>query len=96
MNLLPSEIVHRILEYDGRIKYRNGKYMNQIDPDDYRYHLLRKIPVFQRDDWYTGNFYVYRIHYNDYENHNMVVYIFDESITYLYTGKENDGYINIR
>jgi len=96
MNRLPVEIIHRILEYDGRIKYRNGKYMNQIDPDDYRYHLLRKIPVFQRDDWYTGNFYVYRIHYNDYENHNMVVYIFDESITYLYTGKENDGYINIR
>jgi len=96
MNLLPVEIVHRILEYDGRIKYRNGKYMNQFCKDDYRYHLLRKIPVFQRDDWYTGNFYVYRIHYNDYENHNMVVYIFDGSITYLYTGKESDGYINIR
>jgi len=96
MNRLPVEIIHRILEYDGRIKYRHGKYMNQIDPDDYRYHLLRKIPVFQRDNWYTGNFYVYRIHYNNKENHNMVVYIFDGSITYLYTGKECDGYKTLR
>ena len=78
MNLLPLEIVHRILAYDGRIKYRHGKYMNQICKDDYRYHLLRKISVFQRDDWYSGNFYVYRIHYNNYDNehkHMMIVYI---------------------
>jgi hypothetical protein len=97
MNLLPLEIVHRILEYDGRIKYRHGKYMNQIAQDDYRYHLLRKIPVFRWDKWYSGgNFYVYRINYNENENHNMVVYIFDESITYLYTGKKCDGYKTIR
>ena len=58
MNLLPLEIVHKILAYDGRIKYRNGKYMDQICKDDYRYHLLRKISVFQRDSWYSGDFYV--------------------------------------
>ena len=46
MNLLPLEIVHRILEYDGRIKYRNGKYMNQIAQDDDRYQMLQGIPQF--------------------------------------------------
>jgi len=97
MNQLPLEIVHRILEYDGRIKYRNGKYMNQIAQDDYRYHLLRKITLFRRDNWYSGgNFYVYRINYNNNENHNMIVYIFDESISYLYKNKEFDGYKTIR
>ena len=46
MNLLPLEIVHRILEYDGRIKYRNGKYMNQIAQYDDRYKMLQGIPQF--------------------------------------------------
>jgi hypothetical protein len=44
MNQLPLELVHRILEYDGRIKYRNGKYMNQIDWDDDRYKMLKQMP----------------------------------------------------
>ena len=46
MNLLPVELVHRILEYDGRIKYRHGKYMNQIAQDDDRYKMLQGIPQF--------------------------------------------------
>ena len=97
MNLFPLEIVHRILEYDGRIKYRNGKYMNQISQDDYRYHLLCKIPVFRRDKWYSGgNFYVYRMNYNNKENHHMIVYIFEGSIAYLYKNKDFDSYKSIR
>jgi len=47
MNRFPQEIVHHILEYDGRIKYRNGKYMNQIDPDDDRYKMLQQMPQIQ-------------------------------------------------
>lgn len=47
MNRFPLEIVHRILEYDGRIKYRHGKYVNQIAPDDDRYKMLKQIPQIQ-------------------------------------------------
>ena len=45
MNQLPLEIVHHILEYDGRIKYRHGKYINQFARDDVRYRLFDTIPV---------------------------------------------------
>jgi len=98
---LPLELIHRILEYDGRIKYRHGKYMNQIDPDDYRYHLLRKIPVFRWAKWNSGeNYDVYRMNYNNNnENHKMLVYILDGSITYLYMNHMNhvcDFYKTIR
>ena len=37
---LPNEIIDLIIQYDGRIKYRNGVYMNQIDKKDDRYLLL--------------------------------------------------------
>ena len=47
MNRFPLEIVHRILEYDGKIKYRNGEYINQISPDDDRYKMLQTIPQIQ-------------------------------------------------
>ena len=44
MERLPLELVNRILEYDGRIKYRHGKYMNQIAQDDDRYEMLLTVP----------------------------------------------------
>jgi hypothetical protein len=38
---IPKEIINLILEYDGRIKYSKGKYINIIDKNDKRYNIIQ-------------------------------------------------------
>jgi len=41
---IPKELLHIILDYDGRIKYKNGKYINIIHKNDERYNII-KLPI---------------------------------------------------
>lgn len=40
---IPKELLHIILEYDGRIKYKQGNYINIIKKNDFRYNILKNI-----------------------------------------------------
>jgi len=50
--IFPTDIVNIILEFDGRIKYRKGEYVDQIHTMDQKYdkvrqHLVHKCCVIQ-------------------------------------------------
>jgi len=42
---LPLDIVNIILSYDNVIRFRNGRYINQIPCNDARKQLLKNIPL---------------------------------------------------
>ena len=43
MDKFPQDILNLILEFDGRIKYRKGEYVNCISKNDYRYNILKQL-----------------------------------------------------
>ena len=52
MNLIfkntPLDVVIQIVEYSGIMKYRNGKFMNQLLKNDERYNvLIQKLSLFK-------------------------------------------------
>lgn len=58
---LPEDVIHCILLYNDTIKYRHGKYMNQIRKNDKRYALLLEIPSIIQNEFYE---HVYEVkHY---------------------------------
>ena len=42
---IPKELVDLILNYDGRIKYRKGKYINIIHKLDFRYNIINPLVI---------------------------------------------------
>ena len=45
---LPVELVDKILQYDGRIKYRKGEFVNVIHPRDLNFYRFILNPVLKK------------------------------------------------
>ena len=59
---IPEELIHKVLEYDGRIKYRKGKYVDIIHKNDERYNMItpilnKKLKIFKTAEVYGDGFY---------------------------------------
>jgi hypothetical protein len=59
---IPKELLNIILEYDGRIKYKKGKYINIIHKNDERYNIIKpvinkKIKIINKIDLRGSDFY---------------------------------------
>jgi len=60
---IPDELLDIILKYDGRIKYKNGKFINIIHKNDERYNILKpiiskKIKIMETTELCDSGFYL--------------------------------------
>ena len=94
-NKLPIDIVNRVLEYDGSIKYRFGVYMDQINVHDEKYDNLKEI---------TNNKYnitnTIKMYYGLKNPYYMEVYIHNKDnmkfgVIYDYYYKSNEFMISV-
>ena len=90
----PKELLNIILEYDGRIKYKNGKYINILHKNDIRYNIIKpvitkKIKIIKKI--YSNGSYFYFEFSFDIDNRIGLCYFYNYScykIWYYDTRKE--------
>ena len=100
---IPNELLDIILEYDGRIKYKNGKYVNIIHKNDERYNIItpiisKKIRIMQ-DTELSGSGFYFEFGFDRCKNVGLV---YDYNFSYTnkfeicYYDTRNDEWVQIR
>ena len=100
---IPNDLLPIILEYDGRIKYKNGMYVNVIHKNDERYNnikplISKKIEIMKKIEIKGYEFYFEFAFGID----NRVGLVYDYNYTYnnkfeiCYYDWRNDGIIQIK
>ena len=84
-SFLPLDVIHHILSYNNTIKYRNGKYMNQICKEDKRYKLLLKIPMIYMNPMYNYVYEMIQVYYVSYRPTYALLCVDLENDKIIYT-----------
>tara|TARA_Y100000816_G_scaffold203650_1_gene150050 strand:- start:2132 stop:2467 length:336 start_codon:yes stop_codon:yes gene_type:complete len=95
---VPEELLHIILLYDGRIKYRNGKYVDIIHKNDERYNIItpiinKKIEILQNIEDFGENSFYFEF---TFEKQPMLAlcYYYDKNVFEIcYTDMKESGHI---
>ena len=93
--ILPTELVHLILEYDGLIKLRNGKFMTQLLNIDLNYPLILERMRFNKNRKFykTVDIQTIDIHIPNTDKYIYYWITEDELRITLYTKKEHTAKI---
>jgi hypothetical protein len=100
---IPKDVLNVILEYDGRIKYKNGKYVNVIHKNDERYNIItpiisKKMEIIQNIELSGSGFYFEF----SFDISNSVGLVYDCNFSYsnkfeiCYYDTRNNGWKQIR
>jgi hypothetical protein len=74
----PLEVIIHILEYSNHgVKYRNGKFIDQIDKKDERYYLLYNLPKIETIYFFHNTPFYYIRNLGEYEVKLKKTYIDD-------------------
>jgi hypothetical protein len=100
---IPTELLDIILQFDGRIKYRNGKFVNIIHKNDERYNIIvpiisKKLKIMENIELCNSGFY-FQFCFNTHKNTGLSYdYKFSDKDKYevCYSDWRNRGIIQIR
>lgn len=100
---IPNELLNIILEYDGRIKYKKGKYVNIIHKHDVRYDMLnhiinKKMKIMQNIELSGSGFY-FEFGFDMCKSVGLVYdynFSFANKFEICYYDTRNNGWVQIR
>ena len=88
---IPNDIVKLLLQFDGRIKYRDGQYVDTIDRNDERYSMLDKVIKKKLEIYYSVYEEDEHIEYDSFIHDIFFENLPDVKLTYLYFSYSSGG-----
>ena len=100
---IPTDLLDIILEYDGRIKYKHGKYVNIIHKNDERYNIITPIIskklLIMKDTELANNGFYFEFGFDTCKSVGLVYdcnFSYKDKFEICYYDTRNNGWLQIR